>query len=132
MTKKDASKQLTQHIREMASEKIEVDGKEMTRAKALAYQMWQAAQGYDEITRGGQTIRHPPDKIVMNQLIDRLEGKVATADTKGNKPKATVADRVKEQSRLRLKNALAKGPDDSSSRNSKKGYPKAPTQGTIS
>lgn len=99
------SKSLSEIIRKIAQEPV-VKGKKGTRAEALARKMWQMAQGYNE-KLGDKIRKHAPDKKMIIEVINRLEGKVPTADIKDGKQKATITDKVKEQSRERM-NALAK------------------------
>ena len=84
-----------------------------TRAEALARHLWKMAEGYEE-TVNGKTKTYSPDKTIIALLLDRMEGRVPTIDMKDQKPKASVADRVGEQSRLRT-NALVDGSDSSRS-----------------
>ena len=103
-------KSLTQHIRKIAQEPVGIEfvpKNSTTQAEALARKMWQMAQGYDEKLDSGKKRIHIPDKTMIAEIINRLEGRVATADTKDLKRKATIVDKVKEQSRERM-NALAK------------------------
>ena len=99
------SKTLTQYIREIAEEPAE--NGEGTQAEVLAREMWRIAQGYDEELTSGKIKKHPPNRAMMTTIMDRLEGKAAIKDMKDDKRKATIADKVEEQSRKRL-NALAK------------------------
>ena len=114
------NKSLTQYIRKIAQEPIDVEfvpKKSTTQAEALARKMWQMAQGYGEELGNGKTRKHAPDKTMIAEIINRLEGRVATADIK-DKKKATIIDKVKEQSRNRL-NTLAKKTGSSSKGNLK-------------
>jgi len=114
------SKSLTQYIRKIAQEPVDtkfMPKKSTTQAEALARKMWQMAQGYDEELGGDKTRKHAPDKAMIAEIINRLEGRVATADIKDRK-KRTIVDKVKEQSRDRL-NTLAKGIGSSSKGNLK-------------
>lgn len=115
MSKIKASKLLSQFIREIAQEAVipledagtDTGIRMATRAEALARKMWQIAQGYDEHLDSGKIKKHAPDKAMITIILDRLEGRVLAVDVKDQKRKATVADRVSEQSKERI-NALAK------------------------
>lgn len=106
MSKSKADKLLSQFIREIAREPLN-DGEKETQAEALARKIWKMAQGYDETLDSGRIKKYAPDKAMIIVIMERLEGRVPTVDVKDKGRKATVADRVKEQSRNRL-NALAK------------------------
>ncbi|KKL49424.1 hypothetical protein LCGC14_2315640 [marine sediment metagenome] len=120
MSKAKAGRLLSRYIREIAAEATvpvpdaEADnGVRMeTRAEALARQIWKLAEGYEE-TIGGKIKVYLPDKNMIAILLDRLEGRVPTIDAKDQKPKATIAERVGDQSRRRL-NALADKNNNSS------------------
>lgn len=122
MSKAKANRLLSQFIRSIAAEAtIPVedaaadDGIRMeTRAEALARMVWKLAEGYEE-TIGGKKKVHAPDKNMIAIIFDRTEGRVPTIDAKDQKPKASVADRVREQSKERIKNALAENTDNSDS-----------------
>ena len=117
--KSKARRLLSRYIREIGDQAVvpigdagEDSGVRMaTRAEALARKMWEIAEGYTEDLPDGKKKVHPPDKAMIAIIIDRMEGKVPTIDAKDQKPKASVADRVGEQSRLRMKNALVDGSD---------------------
>lgn len=121
MSKAKASRLLSQFIRSIAAEAtVPVEdaaaenGIRMeTRAEALARQIWKMAEGYTEIVSGKEKI-HAPSKDMIAIILERMEGRVPTIDVKDQKPKASVADRVTEQSKERIKNALAKTTDNSS------------------
>ncbi len=113
-----ASRLLSRYIREIATEKVKPledadapNGIRMaTRAEAMARQLWRMAEGYTE-TVGGKEKKHAPDKAIITILMERMEGRVPTIDAKDQKPKASVADRVSEQSKKRI-NAMVKGHND--------------------
>jgi len=112
---KKAGQLLSQFIRSIALEETELikgaDGEDQmaSKAEALARLMWQRALGYVEqrIEKGGLVdITHPPDKVLMSMIFDRMEGRAPLMNPeKGNK--RTIADRVSEQGKKRL-NKLAK------------------------
>jgi len=125
--KTKASRLLSRYIREIAAEAtVPVEdaaadnGIRMeTRAEALARTMWKIAEGYTEEVgknKDGTTkIKvHPPNTGMITLLLDRMEGRVPTIDVKDQKPKASIADRVSEQSKKRM-NALLENSDNSNS-----------------
>lgn len=105
------SKTLTEYIREIAEEPAE--NGEGTQAEVLAREMWRIAQGYEEELTNGKIKKHPPNRPMMTVIMDRLEGKAAIKDMKDNKRKATVAERIGEQSR-KFMNTIAKQDNSSS------------------
>ena len=104
------TKSLTEYIREIAEEPAE--NGEGTQAEVLAREMWRIAQGYDEIL-GDKIKKHAPNRAMMTVIMDRLEGKAAIKDMKDDKRKATVAERIGEQSR-KFMNTLAEQSSSSS------------------
>ena len=120
--KSKASRLLSHYIRQIADEKVkpledaDAEGgvRLATRAEALARQIWQRAEGYTEHLKEGEEKIHAPDKAMVTLLIERMEGRVPTIDAKDQKPKASVADRVGEQSKKRM-NALLTKTDNGSS-----------------
>ena len=109
--KSKARRLLSRYIREIGDQAVVPIGdagedsgvRRATRAEALARKMWEMAEGYTEECKDGKKGKvHPPDKAMIAIIIDRMEGKVPTIDAKDQKPKASVADRVGEQSRLRI------------------------------
>lgn len=112
-----AGKLLSKYIRDLADEPvvpIEEDGsvRMATRAEALARKMWEIAQGYDEVLDDGKVRKHAPNATMITAILDRMEGKVPMTDTKDKKQKASVAERVGDQSKRRL-NKLVKEIGDS-------------------
>ena len=113
-----ASRLLSCYIRKIANEAVmpmedaaaENGIRMATRAEALARKLWQMAEGYSEEI-DGKTKVHAPDKAMIAVLLDRMEGRVPTIDAKDQKPKASVAERVGDQSRNRM-NASIKQTDD--------------------
>ena len=113
-----ASRLLSRYIREIANEAVmpmedaaaENGIRMATRAEALARKLWQMAEGYTE-TIDGKTKVHPPDRNIIAILLERMEGRVPTIDAKDQKPKASVAERVGDQSRNRM-NASIKQTDN--------------------
>ena len=120
-----AGKLLSKFIREIAEEihdnpLVKAIGEEavmVTKAEALARYMWKAALGYSEDVdvldkQGKKTgIRpefHRPDKTFIGMIWDRMEGRAAMIDAKSSSDKASLAERVSEQSKKRL-GQIAKG-----------------------
>lgn len=122
MSKAKASRLLSQFIRQIAAEATvpvpdaaAPNGTRMeTRAEALARLVWKLAEGYTEIVNSKEKV-HAPNKDMIAIILERMEGRVPTIDAKDQKPKASVADRVSEQSKERIKNALAENTDNSGS-----------------
>ncbi len=123
MSKAKASRLLSRYIREIAAEATvpvadaaAENGVRMeTRAENLARTIWKMAEGYVEDLGKGKTKVHLPNKDMIAILLDRMEGRVPTIDAKDQKPKASVADRISEQSKKRI-NALSKNTDNSGNR----------------
>jgi hypothetical protein len=75
----------------------------ITRFEQLAKLIWDHALGYIEIdVKKGTEIRHTPDKPFIHMIYDRMEGKIpnATDDTSGSK--ASLADKIRDQSKSRV------------------------------
>ena len=119
--KSKASRLLSHYIRQIANEPTkpledaDAEGgiRMATRAEVLARNLWKMAEGYEE-TVNGKVKMHLPNKAIIVLLLDRMEGRVPTIDAKDQKPKASVADKVGEQSRLRM-NALVDKSDSNRS-----------------
>jgi len=112
--KRVATVEITRLIRERGNEFHTVDdeGNPLTRLQALALLIWQKALGYTEIDgKTGTEIVHSPDRGFITTIYDRLDGKMAPAIANNGKKKATVADRVEEQSKRRL-NQMAEKEDN--------------------
>jgi len=97
-------KPLTKLVREIALEEDTIaleDGTEvtMTKGEQLVRIMY------------GMALGAKPDRNIIKELYERMEGKVPTTSAKDTAGKATVADRVSEQGKRRLNN-LATGEDD--------------------
>ena len=114
MSKPKADSPLLSHLKRLAKEDISKDDEmPMTRAEALAKTMWEMALGYEIELDDGNTRRYGPDKVMAKEVFDRIEGRVPTTDARDQKQKASVSDRVGDESRKRL-NALAENTDNSS------------------
>jgi len=117
----EKSKVLTGHLKKILKEKdveIIIKGKKkiITKGEALARQMVASALGYTEIidvldkdgnVTGTREAIHPPDRVLVKEIADRVEGKAATTGIKEEEHRPTVADKVAEQNKNRL-NKIAK------------------------
>lgn len=103
--KRAATVEITRLIRERGNEFHTVDdeGNPLTRLQALALLIWKKALGYTDTDpkTGAETI-HSPDRNFVAMIYDRLDGKMAPAIADRGKGKATLSDRVAEQSKRRL------------------------------
>ena len=125
-TKAKAKRILTEFIRQIADEQHEDplitgkdigDAKMITKAEALSRFIFKAALGYKEEVEvldktsgqvlGVKEVIHFPDKHYIDIVLDRLEGKVIPVEVEKSSSKASVAERVSEQSRSRI-NSIAK------------------------
>ena len=103
------SKRLNALIEKLGLEAVSVDdeGNPITRFDQLAELIWNRALGFIETDPKTNTdIIHKPDKHFINLIYDRMEGKIPTASSSDDKKKASLADRVSDQTRSRL-NAMA-------------------------
>jgi len=112
--KKAATVEITRLIRELGNEfhTVDAEGNPLTRIEALALLVWKKALGFTEIDpkTGTETV-HSPDRTFVSMIYDRLDGKMAPAIADRGKGKATLSDKVAEQSKRRL-NQMAKEKDD--------------------
>jgi hypothetical protein len=110
-----AGRLLTKFIRQIAEECTEVikdednplEARMVSKAEAMARKMWDIALGYTEtIVRvdGPIDIVHPPDHKMMTILLDRLEGRAATA-TEDETLRPTAAQKVSEAAQKRIADA---------------------------
>lgn len=113
-----AGKLLSKFIREILSEThddplIKAIGEEavmVTKAEAIARHVVKSALGYwaeeDVFVKGVKTgvknVYHKPDKSFIHLVWDRMEGRVGQADAKSGSDKASLADKVSEESKKRL------------------------------
>ena len=130
MAKKDEKRQkiakttrlVSEHIRLIALEKTELitDPEQgdviVTKAAALAREIWRRALGYTEELKkatGLVEVVHGPDKSYVNLVLDRLEG--TARPVVGGAGKRSVTQKVSEQSQKRINDILDKGkPNDDS------------------
>jgi len=122
----EANKLLTHFIREIANEVHDNplitgpaidDSRMITKAEALARYIFKAALGYKETVEvidkktgrviGHKEIIHPPDKVYVTMLYDRMEGRVPTVEVKETSKKATASDRVSKLT-IGMINSIAK------------------------
>lgn len=109
-----ANKLISQFLGQIAEEQTEFakddcgNDQMVSKAEALARKMWKMALGYKEEhieDDGSKTIiHHPPDRVMMSLLFDRIEGK-APLSTAMDKGKRTIADKVTEQGKKRIEQA---------------------------
>jgi len=106
------SKQITQHLREiaaMAHDWSEEDGM-LTKGECLAMLLWRKALGYTEKVvddEGNEKeIFHKPEAWAIQLVYDRMEGKVPQAVTDDETRSVKVKDEVSELAKSRL-NAIA-------------------------
>jgi len=113
---KNATNILTGHLKRIGleSDTIDDEGNPVTKFETLARMVWDKALGYTEkvVLDSGETVEtiHKPDRSFMGMIFDRTEGKVATAAVSDGKKKVSLADRIGEQSKVRL-NRIAKQND---------------------
>jgi hypothetical protein len=110
-----ATVEITRLIRERGNEFHTVDdeGNPLTRLEALALLIWKKALGWTEIDgkTGTETV-HSPERGFITMIYDRLDGRVAPAVADSGKKKATLSDRVGEQSKRRLNQMAQVKQDD--------------------
>ena len=107
------TKRLNYLIEKLGLESITVDdeGTPITRFEQLARIIWNKALGYTERDeKTGAEIKYNPDKHFIDMIYDRMEGKIPAAASGSDGKKASLADRVSDQTKSRL-NALAGGDD---------------------
>ena len=111
-----AGQLLSKWLRQIAEEETEFikdnDGEDrmVTKAEAIARLIWKKALGYSktEIIKGEKIITHyPPDRAMINMLLDRIEGRAPMSTDMGKK-KRSIADKVSEQGTKRITNAGSK------------------------
>lgn len=112
--KTKAGKLLSKYVKDIADEETEliqdpIAGDRMgSKAEALARLMWKNALGFTEVdSKTQKEVVKKPDKTFISMIWDRLEGRVIPTADKDKDNKATIADRISEQAKIRL-NALNK------------------------
>lgn len=112
--RKNATNILTEHLKRLGSENVSIEDNSATRFEALAKLVWDKALGYREeikLSNGEiETTIHKPDRGFIGMIFDRTEGRVASVAADDSKGKASLADRIGEQSKVRL-NRMAKKND---------------------
>lgn len=104
---------LSSHLRRIAQEESEFiespDGDRMgTKAEQLARLMWKLALGYkSEDVKTGKTIKHGPDRGMVQLIWDRMEGRAAPTNDNLKKKRA-LPKKVSDENKKRLNN-LATG-----------------------
>lgn len=109
-----AGQLLSKWLREIAEEETEFikddngEDRMVTKAEAVARLIWKKALGYSEKKINSKGIEvtenHPPDRAMMSMIFDRIEGRAPVSTDMGKK-KRSVADKVSEQGKLRIKQA---------------------------
>jgi len=98
--KKYNTKQLTNHLRQMAAEAFDmtVDGDVITRGEALAIGLWERALGYMEEKVDDEGVKtkvyHPAAAWAMQLVYDRMEGKTPPALVE-DESRVTASDKVR-------------------------------------
>ncbi|HUW45758.1 MAG TPA: hypothetical protein VMW50_08180 [Dehalococcoidia bacterium] len=107
---------LSRFIKEISTEETEVaeDGepKMITKAEALARQIWKCALGYTEVAterKGEVLVEHTrkvkPDKGYVDLILDRMEGKVGMIGEANKRPQ-TIAEKIGEQGKRRINSVI--------------------------
>jgi len=105
-----AGQLLSQFIRSIALEETEFvkdangEDRMTSKAEALARLIWQRALGFTEqkvINKILTDIEHSPDKMMINMIFDRAEGRAPLMGS-DKKDRRTIADRVSEQGKKRI------------------------------
>ena len=111
-SKQRAGRLLSTFLRSIAQEKIKIIDKDgvprtVTKARALAEQMWNRALGtHSYVDKNGELKTDPPDKSMIDMLFDRCEGRVGTVEEEVKKD-ASVPDKVSQANKDKL-NKLAR------------------------
>jgi len=111
-----AGKLLTTFLKEISNESTELvidpatgEDKIVTKAEALAREIWKRALGYTSSEVKGSVLKetvHIPDKSMMVLIFDRLEGKVPILTGVGKKG-VTAAERISVENTKRLNSYVA-------------------------
>ena len=104
--KKRAGRLLSTFLREIAQEDISSIGgvptKTVTKAHALAKQIWDRALGnFQQVDKNGILRTPPPDKQMIELIFDRCEGRVGT-DEEEKKKDTNVPDRVSDANKQKI------------------------------
>lgn len=122
------SRQLTEHVRQLAAEAHDwsMEDGVITKGEALARLLWRKALGYTETTTDEEgnekEVWHKPEAWAIQLLYDRMEGKTPAAAPEEDDRKTKVADQVRQLAVARLNDlaVTAQSGDDLK----KKGPPK--------
>lgn len=96
-------------IRRLGMEEYTIlpDGTPITRFEQLARLIWDHALGFTQTDpKTSKETIHFPNKSFMSMIYERMEGKVPMAQMEEDSSKASLADRVSNQTKSRL-NVLA-------------------------
>lgn len=127
--KRYSSKELTNHLREMAAEAHDMldDGSMLTRGEALALLLWRKALGYTEKRvddEGKETeVYHEPASWAIQLVYERMEGRTPQAITE-DEQRIKAADRVRDLAKSRLNSLAQKATAAVSDDSTKKKPPK--------
>lgn len=107
--KKRAGRLVSTFLRSVAQEKIAVEvtegeSKLITRAEALARQLWKMALGKfvkHVDMKTGTIYYEAPDKHAMDIVIDRMEGRVGTLEDEQNKDE-TIPDKISRKNKQKI------------------------------
>jgi len=129
--KKYNSRELTNHVRQLAAEAhdwSEADGV-ITKGEALARLLWQKALGSTEQTEDDEgnpkQVFHKPESWAIQLLYDRMEGKTPQAVPE-DEDRIKAADRVRELAAGRLNNLAEEAVGTSATNLKQQGPPKRP------
>lgn len=110
--KRRAGKLLSTFVRQIAQEKIAVEVEEgesrmITKAEALARQIWQRALGRFKTVdpKTGKIASVPPDKDMIHLIFDRSEGRVGSFEDESKKAES-IPDKISRINKRHL-NKLA-------------------------
>lgn len=106
--KKRAGRLLSTFIRQIAQEKIAVEvsegeAVEVTKAEALARQIWDRALGaFKTVDMKTGAIKHyAPDKDMIHILFDRMEGRVGTFEDEKKKAES-IPNKISRKNKQRI------------------------------
>ena len=114
--KQRAGRLLSTFLRAIAQEKVNIiDGengvpKQITKARALADQIWHRALGtYTYVDPLTEAVKQPPpDKSMIELIFDRCEGRVGTVEEEVKKD-ASVPDKVSQANKDKINKLAQKG-----------------------
>jgi hypothetical protein len=108
--KKRINRLITDFIKQVAIEEVCIEDADtaenvvITKAEALARQIWDRALGvYKELDlKTGKIKTPPPDKAMIQLIMDRMEGKVADAPKTKDKDAESIPDMISRKNKERL------------------------------